>query len=690
MLFAKGSTAESPVHETLLPLAAPCSEATIKVDIMTDDYGDDTTWKIIELDTGDVLASGGPYDYGNTLYTDEICAESGKCYVFKIYDFWGDGMCCDYGNGYYAVYYNNTLKGSGGEFSNTEMFALSSGCDVSPPQNDDCANAIAVELDVPFNGKTVTATGSETTDCASDDTLDVWHSFIPEKNAEYTISLCDSSFDTTLAVFASCDGEQLACNDDYCNYQSKLNIDLIAGQRYLIRIAGYDGDVGGYTLEITENICIPPDAAAQPLPFDGAVEIDTQTALAWNGQPLPQAPKRLNIINKIIYGDDDRVEQYQITAPAMLAAGDATVAILPSLYLTNNYNGTYDLPSETFAQYYQAMYGRPLCDDEPFRDQPNPSLCSGVLVAPDIIATAGHCIDNQDDCSNSAFVFGFVMLNATTPVITIDQSQIYYGSEIIERVQTEYGPDWILIRLDRKVTDHKPISVRRSGQIANDTDVTIISYPMGLPRKYASNATVRDNSEPSYFQSNLDNCIGSSGAPVINSQTMQLEGLLVRGNVDFEENGTCDRSRVCPDEEGCPYFEEVTRVTEFSEYIPSCDVYLSDNPDQLVLIASDVTSDTYDPDPLECGTTYYWQIVSKERCDQTISPMFSFTTAPAGDLDASCDVGLTDLTEFAGNWLSDECTLANRYCDGADINKNGTVELTDLAAFAQKWLATYP
>jgi hypothetical protein len=281
------------------------------------------------------------------------------------------------------------------------------------------------------------------------------------------------------------------------------------------------------------------------------------------------------------------------------------------------------------------------------------------------------------------------MLNATTPVMTIDASQIYYCNEIIERVQTEFGPDWTLIRLDREVTDHMPMSVRRSGQIADDTEVTIIGYPMGLPRKYSSNATVRDNSEPSYFQSNLDNNLGSSGAPVINSQTMQLEGLLVRGNTDFVEDGDCDRSRVCPDEEGCPYFEEVTRATEFSEYIPSSDVYLSDNPYQLELVASDVVGNTCAPGPLQCGTTYYWQVITK-GCDQTVSPMFSFTTAPAGDLNASCDVGLPDLVKFADDWLSNYCVPANRYCNGADINKSGTVELTDLATLAQKWLTTYP
>jgi hypothetical protein len=68
-----------------------------------------------------------------------------------------------------------------------------------------------------------------------------------------TISLCGSSFDTTLAVFDSCGGIELACNDDYCALQSQLTIDLTAGQTYLIRVAGYNGQTGGYTLTLMEN-----------------------------------------------------------------------------------------------------------------------------------------------------------------------------------------------------------------------------------------------------------------------------------------------------------------------------------------------------------------------------------------------------------------------------------------------------
>lgn len=68
-----------------------------------DDYGSETTWELVD-ENGTVMASGGPY--GNKkegdVITDDWCLDEG-CYTFTIYDDWGDGICCDYGQGSYQV-----------------------------------------------------------------------------------------------------------------------------------------------------------------------------------------------------------------------------------------------------------------------------------------------------------------------------------------------------------------------------------------------------------------------------------------------------------------------------------------------------------------------------------------------------------------------------------------------------------
>jgi len=127
--------------------------------------------------------------------------------------------------------------------------------------HDECDDAIPVLLNVPYSGSTQAATGTDVTSCGYNDKIDVWHCFTPPATYDYTISLCGSSFNTTLAVFDNCGGTELACNDDtqpgICpsTAQSQLTIPLVKGSTYLIRIAGYNAVIGDYTLTVIGPRC---------------------------------------------------------------------------------------------------------------------------------------------------------------------------------------------------------------------------------------------------------------------------------------------------------------------------------------------------------------------------------------------------------------------------------------------------
>jgi hypothetical protein len=114
-------------------------------------------------------------------------------------------------------------------------------------------DAIVVNVGEEYVGSTVGASYMGKSSCGCNDDYAVWYSYTPRSNETVTISLCGSAFDTTLAVFDSCGGIELACNDDYCALQSELTIDLTAGQTYLIRVAGYNGQMGDYILTIMET-----------------------------------------------------------------------------------------------------------------------------------------------------------------------------------------------------------------------------------------------------------------------------------------------------------------------------------------------------------------------------------------------------------------------------------------------------
>jgi hypothetical protein len=77
---------------------------------------------------------------------------------------------------------------------------------------------------------------------------------------------------------------------------------------------------------------------------------------------------------------------------------------------------------------------------------------------------------------------------------------------------------------------------------------------------------VRNNAPAAFFVANLDTYGGNSGSPVFNSNTREVEGVLVRGETDFATQGGCQVSLVCPTS-GCRG-EDCTRTTEFANLVP--------------------------------------------------------------------------------------------------------------------------
>ncbi len=102
------------------PCTAP--DATITIDILADNYPGETTWTLVERGFG-VVASGGPYLTPDTLYSTDVAVCSDRCYDFTIFDSYGDGICCGYGEGYYQVYVDGVLEAEGGEFGTSELAA---------------------------------------------------------------------------------------------------------------------------------------------------------------------------------------------------------------------------------------------------------------------------------------------------------------------------------------------------------------------------------------------------------------------------------------------------------------------------------------------------------------------------------------------------------------------------------------
>ena len=86
---------------------------------------------------------------------------------------------------------------------------------------------------------------------------DIWYRYFPSCSGEATVSLCDSSYDTKMAVYRNnCPtgyGEAIACNDDYCSVQSHLTFPVTTTDQYLIRIGGFRAGQGTGSMTIFTN-----------------------------------------------------------------------------------------------------------------------------------------------------------------------------------------------------------------------------------------------------------------------------------------------------------------------------------------------------------------------------------------------------------------------------------------------------
>ncbi|MCF8256408.1 MAG: trypsin-like peptidase domain-containing protein [Flavobacteriales bacterium] len=94
--------------------------AEMSVVIMTDNYPEETSWEI-RNQSNVVVASGSGYDNSvATLLTIPTCLPDG-CYTFTIIDEYGDGICCQYGQGHYELLSpEGTSMGNGAEFTAQE------------------------------------------------------------------------------------------------------------------------------------------------------------------------------------------------------------------------------------------------------------------------------------------------------------------------------------------------------------------------------------------------------------------------------------------------------------------------------------------------------------------------------------------------------------------------------------------
>ncbi|MCF8257219.1 MAG: T9SS type A sorting domain-containing protein [Flavobacteriales bacterium] len=135
-------------------------------------------------------------------------------------------------------------------------FSLSITC-ATPPVNNLCSGALAIDCGQTINGSTATATPEALLGTCGTDLTDspgLWYVLAGTGN-DVTVSLCGSEFDTKLGVFEG-DCNSLVCvdgNDDSCGLQSELTVSTTSGTDYYIYVTGYNNASGNFSLNVSCN-----------------------------------------------------------------------------------------------------------------------------------------------------------------------------------------------------------------------------------------------------------------------------------------------------------------------------------------------------------------------------------------------------------------------------------------------------
>ncbi|MAB47366.1 MAG: hypothetical protein CMC05_01935 [Flavobacteriaceae bacterium] len=124
--FADDNTALNP-HPLQMDIVIVCPMNELILDITFDNYAEETSWELYtDITTAPTLiASGSGYDdLDDQSIQQRLCIDNGD-FGFVIYDAYGDGMCCSFGQGSYSLTVNGEVIHQGGSFGASEVTTFS-------------------------------------------------------------------------------------------------------------------------------------------------------------------------------------------------------------------------------------------------------------------------------------------------------------------------------------------------------------------------------------------------------------------------------------------------------------------------------------------------------------------------------------------------------------------------------------
>lgn len=329
------------------------------------------------------------------------------------------------------------------------------------------------------------------------------------------------------------------------------------------------------------SACAPAATEAPIEPAEPALEPE---ATEWPEEPVEPAPApapteepaKPEAQFPVQYGPDSRTELFQHTDLQLQEMAESVAIFVHTKQVKISGNSVtldgYTLNEMSEMGWLVKDTNAPLCAGELFVSQIAPGFCTGFLVEEDILITAGHCVD-KIPCSDTSIVFGFHMQSPNS-LAALTKNDVFRCERVIAQTTTtqdNQNLDYAIVKLDRP-TGQAGLSYPRDDLLGAQDSVAVIGHPSGIPLKIASSAIVLSNeAEEPFFVTNLDTFGSNSGSPVINMDTYQVEGILVRGMTDYvlSDEGACVKVNRCPEGGGANCAgENATKMSVLAEFIP--------------------------------------------------------------------------------------------------------------------------
>lgn len=248
----------------------------------------------------------------------------------------------------------------------------------------------------------------------------------------------------------------------------------------------------------------------------------------------------------VIWDEDTRQDLSGRDQTASLA--QATALFIRDSRLRQGEGGNYTFEARSLKSAY------PICEGEKYIEQNILGFCSGVLISPSQVLTAGHCVNEEKSCDETYVTFGHTQFKAMD--LKIPGREVYRCKRIL-KLDYSSTRDYAIIELDRDVTGAEPVKMGSGDALQTDEPVVSLSYPLGLPLKKDDGSVFQNSNGGFYLRAKVDTFAGSSGSPLFNSKN-ELVGILSSGTEDFDEdeihriqserkNGDCINFKRCKD-----------------------------------------------------------------------------------------------------------------------------------------------